>query len=140
MTYGSNTRKTLQTLRKLFLKPIILLPSTTYKPFYVTKVYKLKGINKSLLHSLYTIQYIKKNQIKWTKEEILDQVKATKELFASSKLNRIASLIPNLLNQIHPTDPNSFRANLTSQNIPYSQATDHNTPINQNTDQITPII
>ena len=36
--------------------------------------------------------------MEWTKEEILDQVKATKELFTSPKLNRIASLIPNLLN------------------------------------------
>ena len=33
-----------------------------------------------------------------TKEEILDQVKATNKLFTSPKLNSIASLIPNLLN------------------------------------------
>jgi len=36
--------------------------------------------------------------MEWTKEEILDEYNTTKELFASSKLNIIASLIPNPLN------------------------------------------
>ena len=48
MTYRNSTRKTLQTLQKLFLRPITLLLSATYKPFYITKAYGLKGINKLL--------------------------------------------------------------------------------------------
>jgi len=40
----------------------------------------------------------KEDQIEWTKEEILDEYNTTKELFTSSKLNIIASLIPNPLN------------------------------------------
>ena len=36
--------------------------------------------------------------MEWTKEEILDQFNTTKELFTSSKLNIITSLIPNPLN------------------------------------------
>ena len=36
--------------------------------------------------------------MEWTKEEILDQFQETKELFAFSKLNIIAGLIPNPLN------------------------------------------
>jgi len=47
--------KTLRTLRKPFLRLATLLLSITYKPFYVTKVYRLKGINKLLLYSLYII-------------------------------------------------------------------------------------
>ena len=62
MTYGSNIRKTLRTLWKPFLRPTTLLLSATYKPFYVTKAYGLKGINESLLHSLYIIQYIRRTK------------------------------------------------------------------------------
>ena len=51
----------------------------------------------TIIRSLYNIIQ-EEDQIKQTKEEILDQVKAIKELFTSSKLNAIASLIPNLLN------------------------------------------
>ena len=36
--------------------------------------------------------------MEWTKEEILDQVNAKNKLFASPKLNKIVSLIPNILN------------------------------------------
>ena len=36
--------------------------------------------------------------MEWAKEEILDQFKATNKLFVSLKLNRIAGLIPNILN------------------------------------------
>jgi hypothetical protein len=86
---------------------------------------------------LYNTIY-KKDQTERTKEEILDQVKATKELFTSFKLNRIAGLIPDPLNQIHPINLSGFRIDLTGQNTPYFQVTDHamdrNIPVNQNTD------
>ena len=36
--------------------------------------------------------------MEWTKEEILDQVKATNKLFAFFKFNKIAGFIPNILN------------------------------------------
>ena len=36
--------------------------------------------------------------MEWTKEEILDQFNTIKELFTSSKLNIIVSLIPDPLN------------------------------------------
>ena len=36
--------------------------------------------------------------MEWTKEEILDQVNAKNKLFTSPKLNKITSLIPNILN------------------------------------------
>ena len=49
--------------------------------------------------------------MEWTKEEILDQVKETNKLFTSSKLNRIASLVPDLLNQICPIDLSTFGIN-----------------------------
>jgi len=52
----------------------------------------------------------------------------------------ITSLIPDPLNQIHPTNPSGFRIDPIGQNTPYSQVTDHNTPITQNTDQITSIV
>ena len=55
MTSGSNIRKTSRTLWKLFLRLITLILSVTYEPFYVTRVYRLKGINKLLLYSLYII-------------------------------------------------------------------------------------
>ena len=58
------------------------------------------------------------DQTEWTKEEILDQVDTINKLFASFKLNKIASLIPNILNQIRPTDPSGFRTDLTGQNTP----------------------
>ena len=61
-TYRSNTRKTLRTLQKLFLKPTTLLLSTNYKPIYITKVYKLKGINELLLYSPYTTQYTRRTK------------------------------------------------------------------------------
>jgi len=47
--------------------------------------------------SLYNIIH-EEDQTEWTKEEILDEYNTTKELFASSKLNIIAGLIPNPLN------------------------------------------
>jgi hypothetical protein len=49
------------------------------------------------MRSLYNIIY-KKDQTEWTKEEILDYIKTTGGLFASSKLNRIVSFIPDLFN------------------------------------------
>ena len=48
-----------------------------------------------------------------TKEEILDQVKSTNKLFTSSKLNKIAGLIPNILNQIYSIDLSAFKINFT---------------------------
>jgi hypothetical protein len=57
MTYRSNIRKTSWTLRKLFLRLITLILSVTYEPFYVTRVYRLKGINELLLYSPYITQY-----------------------------------------------------------------------------------
>ena len=48
-----------------------------------------------------------------TKEEILDEIKAINKLFTSFKLNKITSLIPNLLNQIYFIDLSGFRINLT---------------------------
>ena len=36
--------------------------------------------------------------MEWTKEEILDQVNIKNKLFASSKLNKITSLIPDIFN------------------------------------------
>ena len=36
--------------------------------------------------------------MEWTKEEILDQVDTINKLFTSPKLNKIAGLIPNILN------------------------------------------
>ena len=64
----------------------------------------------------------KKDQTEWTIEEILDQVKATSKLFASPKLNRIASLIPNILNQIHPINLSDFGINLMGQSISVRQS------------------
>ena len=94
------------------------------------------------------------DQTEWTKEEILDQVDTTNKLFASPKLNKIAGLIPDILNQIRPTDPSGFRLDLIGQSTPSAQVTDRNTPVtqitdpanqntdptNQNTDQITPAV
>ena len=77
--------------------------------------------------------------IKWTIEQILDQAKETNKLLASSKLNRIASLIPDILNQIRPTDLSTFGIDFMGQSTPNTQATDYNTSTNQNTDQITSI-
>ena len=54
-----------------------------------------------------------------TKEEILNQVNAKNKFFTSFKLNKIASFIPNIFNQIHFTDLSGFRTDLTGQNIPY---------------------
>ena len=50
--------------------------------------------------------------MEWTKEEILDQVDTKNKLFASPKLNKIAGLIPNILNQIRPINLSNFRTNL----------------------------
>jgi hypothetical protein len=36
--------------------------------------------------------------MEWTKEEILDQVDIINKLFASPKFNKIAGLIPDILN------------------------------------------
>ena len=52
--------------------------------------------------------------MEWTKEEILDQFNTIKELFASFKLNIIASLILDLLNQIWFINLSSFRIDLIS--------------------------
>ena len=51
--------------------------------------------------------------MEWTKEKILDQANTKNKLFASSKLNKIAGLIPNILNQIRPIDLSGFRTNPT---------------------------
>jgi hypothetical protein len=51
----------------------------------------------TVARSLYNIIY-EEERTEWTKEEILDKYNTTKELFASSKLNIITSLIPNPLN------------------------------------------
>jgi len=56
--------------------------------------------------------------MEWTKEKILDQVKAINNLSASPKLNSIAGLIPNLLNQIRPINPSDFGINLMGQSTP----------------------
>ena len=61
--YGSNIRKTLQTLQKLLLRLITLQLFITYKPSYITKVYRL--IRELLLYSLYIIYYIKRT--KWNR-------------------------------------------------------------------------
>ena len=53
------------------------------------------------------------------KEEILNQVNVKNKLFAFFKLNKIASFIPNILNQIYFTDLSGFRTDPTSQTIPY---------------------
>ena len=58
--------------------------------------------------------------MEWIKEEILDQVNIKNKLFASPKFNKIAGLIPNILNQIHPTDLSGFRTDFTGQTTPYS--------------------
>ena len=78
--------------------------------------------------------------MEWTKEEILDQVKKTNKLFVSSKFNRIAGFVPDLLNQICPIDPSAFGINLMGQSTPSTQVTDYNTLVNQNMDQITSVI
>ena len=57
--------------------------------------------------------------MEWTKEEILDQVNAKNKLFVSPKLNKIAGLIPDILNQIYFINLSGFRTNLTGQNTPY---------------------
>ena len=58
--------------------------------------------------------------MEWTKEEILDQANAKNKLFVSFKLNKIAGLIPDILNQICPIDLSGFRTDFTGQIIPYS--------------------
>ena len=54
------------------------------------------------------------------KEKILNQVNTKNKLFASSKFNKIAGFIPNILNQICPTDLSTFGIDLTGQSTPYS--------------------
>ncbi len=51
--------------------------------------------------------------MEWTKEEILNQANAKNKLFTSPKLNKIAGLIPDILNQICPIDLNGFRTDPT---------------------------
>jgi len=58
------------------------------------------------------------DQTEWTIKEILDQVRATSKLFAFAKLNRIAGLVPDILNQICPINPSDFGINLTGQSTP----------------------
>ena len=58
--------------------------------------------------------------MEWTKEEILDDVNIINKLFASPKFNKIASLIPNILNQICFIDLSGFRTDFIGQNTPYS--------------------
>ena len=48
-----------------------------------------------------------------TKKKILNQVKVINKLSTSSKLNKIASFILNLFNQIHPIDLSDFKINFT---------------------------
>ena len=64
----------------------------------------------------------KEDQTEWTIEEILDQVKATSKLFASPKLNRIAGLVPDILNQIRPINLSNFGINLMGQSISVRQS------------------
>ena len=71
--------------------------------------------------------------MEWTKEEILDHIKFN-GLFASFKLNKISSLIPDPFNQIRPIDLSGFKINLTGQSTPSTQIMDRNTLVNQNTD------
>ena len=56
-------------------------------------------VNKqaTIAQSLYET-LCEEDQTEWTIEEILDQVKTTSRLFASAKLNRIAGLVPDILN------------------------------------------
>ena len=61
---------------------------------------------------MYNIIY-KEDQIEWTKEEILDQANAKNKLFTSLKLNKITSLIFDILNQIYPIDLSGFRTDPT---------------------------
>lgn len=75
-------------------------------------VWVKKDKHVTVARSLYNVIH-KEDQTEWTKKEILDQFNTTKELFASSKLNIIAGLIPDPLNQIRPTDLNAFGINLT---------------------------
>ena len=93
----------------------------------------------TVAQSLYNTIH-EENQTEWTKEELLDEYNTTKELFACPKLNVIAGLIPDPLNQIRPTNPSGFRIDLTGQSTPSTQVTDRNTPVNQNTDQITSVV
>ena len=51
--------------------------------------------------------------MEWIKKKILNQFNTTKELFIFSKLNIIASLIPDPFNQICPINLSSFKINLT---------------------------
>ena len=101
----------------------------TFKAYSLITIYNLQTLLRyqgvqvkkdkqvTITQSLYNT-LCKEDQTEQTKEEILDQVKATKELFTSSKLNGITGLIPDLFNQIRPTDPRDFGINLTGQSIP----------------------
>ena len=51
--------------------------------------------------------------MEWTEEEILNQVNTKNKLFIFFKLNKITSLIPNILNQICFIDLSGFRTDFT---------------------------
>ena len=51
----------------------------------------------TIARSLYNT-LCEKDPTEWTKEQILDQVQETNKFFASSKLNKITSFVPNILN------------------------------------------
>ena len=79
-------------------------------------VWVKKDKQVTIARSLYNT-LCKEDQTEWTKEQILDDVEFNRS-FASFKLNRIASLIPNLLNQIRPINPSDFGINLMDQSTP----------------------
>ena len=87
MIYRNNTRKALRTLWKLSLRLTILQLSATYRPSYITKVYRLRRINKSLLYGLYIIYYIKR-----TKQNRLKRKSQTRLKLLINSL-----LLPNLI-------------------------------------------
>ena len=137
MTYGSNTRKTLRTLQKLFLRPMTIQLPTIYKPFYVTKVYGL--ISKSLLHGLCMIHYVrrtKRNGLKRKPQTILILMDSLllKNLIGSLVFQDLQYLriyyylekqdfchtqrhILNLLSSL----PSSLLSNLANSSLPYSR-------------------
>ena len=71
-----------------------------------------KAKRATIARSLYNT-LCEEDQAEWTKEEILDEYNITKELFACPKLNVIAGLIPDPLNQICSINPSGFRTNPT---------------------------
>ena len=99
----------------------------------------------TIAQSLYNT-LCKEDQTEWSKEEILDYIKASGP-FASFKLNRISSLIADPFNQIRSIDQSGFEVKPTGQSTTNAQVTDPNTQVTdrntleaQNTDQNSTII